>query len=227
MNYAGFTQPVWAWLRHPEARLPYGGLPLEVPRLPAEAVVATFRAFLGAAPWRASTARGRCSGRTTRPDPQRGPGPSSWSRWRPGCCSPCRAPWCSPGTRSAPRARRRPRHPPAVPLAPARGLGPDHLGPLPRAGRVAPPPPRAAPRRAPLGPREGDAIAFLRESERQRLLVLAAWAGHGPLRFSTGALGLAGEVPNLRAGNADRLRPRRLPDPARRRAHLPALQPFA
>ena len=27
MNYAGFTQPVWAWLRHPEARLPYGGLP--------------------------------------------------------------------------------------------------------------------------------------------------------------------------------------------------------
>ena len=53
---------------------------------------------------------------------------------------------------------------------------------------------------------EGDAIAFLRESERQRLLVLAARAGHGPLRLPAGALGLAGEAPNL-YGNADPLRP--------------------
>ena len=53
---------------------------------------------------------------------------------------------------------------------------------------------------------EGDAIAFLRESERQRLLVLAARAGHRPLRLPTGALGLVGEAPNL-YGNADPLRP--------------------
>ena len=53
---------------------------------------------------------------------------------------------------------------------------------------------------------EGDALAFLRESERQRLLVLAARAGHGPLRLPTGALGLVGEAPNL-DGNADPLRP--------------------
>jgi alpha-glucosidase len=54
MNYAGFTQPVWAWLRHPEVRLPYRGLPLELPRLPAEALLATVRAFLATAPWRSS-----------------------------------------------------------------------------------------------------------------------------------------------------------------------------
>jgi hypothetical protein len=53
---------------------------------------------------------------------------------------------------------------------------------------------------------EGDAIVFLRESERQRLLALAARAGHRPLRLPTGALGLAGEAPNL-YGNADPLRP--------------------
>jgi glycosidase len=44
---------------------------------------------------------------------------------------------------------------------------------------------------------EGDALAFLRESERQRLLVLAARAGNGPLRLPAGPLGLAGEAPNL------------------------------
>lgn len=52
MNYAGFTNPVWSWLRHPDAHLPFGGLPVEVPRLPAEALYATVRAFLAAAPWR-------------------------------------------------------------------------------------------------------------------------------------------------------------------------------
>ena len=53
---------------------------------------------------------------------------------------------------------------------------------------------------------EGDALAFLRESERQRLLVLAARAGHRPLRLPTGALGLGGEAPNL-YGDGDPLRP--------------------
>jgi alpha-glucosidase len=47
---------------------------------------------------------------------------------------------------------------------------------------------------------------FLRESERQRLLVLAARAGNGPLRLPTGALGLVGEAPNL-YGGAAALRP--------------------
>jgi alpha-glucosidase len=53
---------------------------------------------------------------------------------------------------------------------------------------------------------EGDALAFLRESERQRLLVLAARAGNAPLRLPAGALGLAGEAPNL-YGGAGPLRP--------------------
>jgi len=53
---------------------------------------------------------------------------------------------------------------------------------------------------------EGDTLAFLRESEQERLLVLAARAEHAPLRLPAGALGLAGEAPNL-YGGADPLRP--------------------
>jgi len=56
MNYAGFTQPVWSWLRHPEVRQPYSGLSVEVPRLGAEALQSTVRAFIAAAPWRSMAA---------------------------------------------------------------------------------------------------------------------------------------------------------------------------
>jgi alpha-glucosidase len=47
---------------------------------------------------------------------------------------------------------------------------------------------------------EGDALAFIRESQRERLLVLAARATHQPVRLPTGALALAGEAPNLYGG---------------------------
>ena len=116
---------------------------------------ATVQGFLAAAPWRSSTASWSLLGshdstriRSVVRDPE-------LARSRPGCCSPCRAPrWCSPGTRSAWRASATPA-PASRSLAPARGLGPDHPGPLPRAGRAAPRQPRAAPRRAALGPRRG------------------------------------------------------------------------
>ncbi|GAA3446154.1 alpha-amylase family glycosyl hydrolase [Planomonospora venezuelensis] len=55
MNYAGFTRPVWSWLRGPEVRLPFLGVPAEVPRIGGGDAVATMRAFSGHMSWRALT----------------------------------------------------------------------------------------------------------------------------------------------------------------------------
>ncbi|MHA6507834.1 glycoside hydrolase family 13 protein [Tessaracoccus sp. Y1736] len=52
MNYAGFTKPVWTWLRSPEHTANFLGSPLPVPRLGAEAMAATMRDFTAHAPWR-------------------------------------------------------------------------------------------------------------------------------------------------------------------------------
>lgn len=54
MNYAGFTRPVWSWLRHPELDLRFLGLPVGVPRLGGAAAMTTMRAFAAAAPWRST-----------------------------------------------------------------------------------------------------------------------------------------------------------------------------
>jgi alpha-glucosidase len=58
MNYAGFTRPVWTWLRGdelpPEARRIYFGAPVGVPRLPGDSVVRTMAAFRAGIPWSAS-----------------------------------------------------------------------------------------------------------------------------------------------------------------------------
>jgi alpha-glucosidase len=50
MNYAGFSRPVWTWLRG-ELAIPYFDLPVMMPRLGGEAVVATMRAFRAGVPW--------------------------------------------------------------------------------------------------------------------------------------------------------------------------------
>ncbi len=50
MNYAGFSRPVWTWLRG-ELEIPYFGLPVSMPRLGGEASVATMRAFRAGVPW--------------------------------------------------------------------------------------------------------------------------------------------------------------------------------
>ena len=56
MNYAGFTRPVWSWLRGSE--LPFDdflGVPAEVPRRDAAATVATMSAFAAQMSWRSWT----------------------------------------------------------------------------------------------------------------------------------------------------------------------------
>jgi alpha-glucosidase len=50
MNYAGFSRPVWAWLRG-ELALRYFELPIPMPRFDGSASVATMRAFRAGVPW--------------------------------------------------------------------------------------------------------------------------------------------------------------------------------
>ncbi len=52
----------------------------------------------------------------------------------------------------------------------------------------------------------GDALAFLRESDDERLLVLAARAAHPPVRVRGRSLGVDGEAANV-YGGAQALRP--------------------
>ena len=55
MSYAGFTRPVWCWLRGDKlpdaARREFFGLPVGVPRLQGEAVTETMRRFRAGVPW--------------------------------------------------------------------------------------------------------------------------------------------------------------------------------
>jgi alpha-glucosidase len=207
MNYAGFTQPVWSWLRHPDARLPYGGLPLEVPRLPAEALSATVRAFIAAVPWRSMATSWSllCSHDSTRI--RTVVGHADLGELAAGLL------FTMPGTPmvfagdeigvegTGGEGARRPfpwHRPERWDQATLRYYR--ELGALRRSHHAL--------RRGGLrwAHAQGDALAFLRESDRQRLLVLAARAETGPLRLPTGALGLAGEAPTI-YGDADPLRP--------------------
>lgn len=52
MNYAGFTRQVWSWLRSPDFRETFLGLPVEVPVITGQQAVASFRAFHARIPWR-------------------------------------------------------------------------------------------------------------------------------------------------------------------------------
>ncbi|MGH3769171.1 MAG: glycoside hydrolase family 13 protein, partial [Pseudonocardiaceae bacterium] len=51
MNYAGFTQPIWTWLRDPDVDIPLLGLPVPPPRLPGGAAMSIMRSFAAAMPW--------------------------------------------------------------------------------------------------------------------------------------------------------------------------------
>lgn len=54
MNYAGFTRPVWQWLKHPDATRLDPGPFTPTPSFPGPAVAATMRSFIAAQPWRAT-----------------------------------------------------------------------------------------------------------------------------------------------------------------------------
>ena len=52
MNYAGFTRPIWTWLRDKDFAPKFLGSPLMVPRLGGSSVMGTMREFGAIAPWR-------------------------------------------------------------------------------------------------------------------------------------------------------------------------------
>ena len=52
MNYAGFTRPVWTWLRDSGYAPKFLGSPLMVPRLGGGSVMETMREFSAIVPWR-------------------------------------------------------------------------------------------------------------------------------------------------------------------------------
>jgi alpha-glucosidase len=55
MNYAGFTRPVWQWLKGP-SEVPFEPGPFTaIPRLSGHDIVASMREFSAAAPWRATS----------------------------------------------------------------------------------------------------------------------------------------------------------------------------
>lgn len=55
MNYAAFTRPVWTWLADPGADVRYVELPVGVPRRAGDAVVDAMREFGAAVPWSVTT----------------------------------------------------------------------------------------------------------------------------------------------------------------------------
>lgn len=55
MNYSGFSWPLWSWLRDPATPARAFGRPVQVPRRPGGAVVETFRAWHAAFGWRATS----------------------------------------------------------------------------------------------------------------------------------------------------------------------------
>jgi alpha-glucosidase len=201
MNYAGFTLPVWSWLRHPDVRQPYLGLPVDVPRLGAEALLSTVRAFTAAAPWRSTATSWSLLGshdsariRTIVGDADLGEVAAGLLFTMAG------APMVFAGDEIGVEGllgedARRPfpwHQPERWDRATLRRYR--TLGALRRS--------HDALRRGGLRwvHAEGDALAFLRESEHERLLVLAARAAHRPLRLPAGSLGLTGEAPNLYGG---------------------------
>lgn len=52
MNYAGFTRPVWSWLKSPDFNEPFFGLPVPIPQFTGVQMVNTMRAFQARMPWR-------------------------------------------------------------------------------------------------------------------------------------------------------------------------------
>ncbi|WP_421734175.1 glycoside hydrolase family 13 protein [Cellulomonas sp.] len=51
MNYSAFTRPVWSWLVEPDSTLPFVGMPVTVPRRGGQAMVDSMRDFDSAVPW--------------------------------------------------------------------------------------------------------------------------------------------------------------------------------
>ena len=57
MNYAGFSRPVWGWLADPGESGEHFGLPVPFARKPGRSMVASMRDFAGRVPWQVAAAQ--------------------------------------------------------------------------------------------------------------------------------------------------------------------------
>ena len=201
MNYAGFTRPVWSWLRDPDHRPSLPGTPVDVPRLGADALLLAVRAVHAAVPWRATVASWSLLG-------------SHDSARIRTVCQDADVVEVAAGLLFTM---------PGVPMVFAGdeiglegALGEDSRRPFPwhrpeRWDRITLTRFRALGelRRAHHALRRGglrwihaetDRLVYLRESEHERLLVLAVRAACGPLALPAAGLGLAGAADNIYGG---------------------------
>ncbi|GIH93562.1 glycoside hydrolase family 13 protein [Planobispora siamensis] len=207
MNYSGFTRPLWAWVRSPEPQDHHHlGLPVRTPRLGAESFVRAVRAFSAAVPWRSAAASWSLLGSHDSARIRTVVGSAEVAEVAAGLLfTMVGTPMVFAGDEIGMEGR----------------LGEDARRPFPwhrrdrwdrrtmvcyrRLARLRRE--HEALRRGGLRwvHAAGDALCFLRESARERLLILAARAPHRPLRLPATPLGLTGEAPNL-YGGADPLR---------------------
>ncbi|MEJ7792009.1 MAG: glycoside hydrolase family 13 protein [Gaiellaceae bacterium] len=206
MNYAGFLRPVWQWLRRDELpeelRSRFWGTPVGLPRLGGEAVAASMQAFRAGVPWQSllhswtlldshDTARFRTvAGSRERHEVGIGlqttmPGvPMVFAGDELGL----EGEWGEDARRTIHWNR------------PAEWD--ERLLEIYRRlltlRRSSPALARGGLRHAWIGE---DAIAYLRETEEERLLCLAARASHPPIRLALAALG-AGELETVYGGEA-------------------------
>jgi len=203
MNYPGFTRPVWSWLRQPD--LPFLGLPVGVPLLGAESVLNTSRGFAAAVPWRATVTSWSLLGSHDTARIRTVVGTADVVEVAAGLL------FTMPGA-------------PMVFAGDEIGmegvLGEDARRPFPwhrpdswDRRTLATYRELAALRRSHRALRRGgmrwvhaagDALVYLRESEQERLLVLAARAPHDPVRIPAALFGLDGEAETV-YGAAPRL----------------------
>jgi alpha-glucosidase len=201
MNYAGFSRPVWTWLRG-ELEIPYFGLPIAMPRLGGGASVATMRAFRAGVPWETvlhswtlldsnDTARFRTVA-GSRARHAVGIGLQTTTPGVPMVCAGdelgLEGAWGEDGRRTMPWDRPETWH---------RELLEEYrrLIALRRSSEALA---AGGLRYAFVGP---DAIAYLREAGDERLLCLAARAGHEPVRLPLAALA-ARELETVHGGDA-------------------------
>jgi len=105
MNYAGFTRPVWQWLKPVTPVLFEPGPFAPIPRLAGTGIVAAMRDFAASHPGVPQHTRSPWSARMTRCGSRLCLPILAWSPWRSACSPACRESPCSGrATRSARRA---------------------------------------------------------------------------------------------------------------------------
>ncbi len=190
MNYAGFTRPVWSWLRDPQASTSFLGTQTALPRRPGPTVVRSMTAFSAPVPWGALASSQHQLGSHDTPRWRTIAGDDDTALVGLGLLVslvgvPCLYAGDELGLEGGSSDAARLPMPWDRPDRWNTRLWDAHRRLL-RLRRDSPTLSRGGLRWVHVG---ADALAFLRETADDRLLVLAARAPHRPVRLDLGALG--------------------------------------